>query len=112
MLLLPKPRNAKSVKNTTAPKKDSTFLLPKHPRASVGYNAYPDKTQIIMQGLSLIRTFEKKRHSYIFVHFRTYSYIFVLKKKPSLGDLPSPKSFLGTQTEHSTAHRHGLAPVW
>ena len=30
-----------------------------------------------MQGLSLIRTFEKKRHSYIFVHFRTYSYIFV-----------------------------------
>ena len=29
----------------------------------------------VVQGLSLIRTFEKKRHSYIFVHFHTYSYI-------------------------------------
>ena len=28
----------------------------------------------INQGFSLIRTFEKKCHSYIFVHFRTYSY--------------------------------------
>ena len=33
------------------------------------------------QGLSLIRTLEKKCHSYIFVHFRTFSCIFVSKKK-------------------------------
>ena len=32
------------------------------------------------QGFSLIRTFEKI-HSYIFVHIRTDSYIFVLQKK-------------------------------
>ena len=47
-----------------------------------------------------------RTYLYIFVHIRTFSCIFVLKKKPSPGDLPSPQSFRGTQTEHSTAHIH------
>ena len=45
MLLLPKPRSAKSLKNTTAtilyvalkiPKKSCTLLLPKHPKSKCG----------------------------------------------------------------------------
>ena len=67
---------------------------------SLGSRAYRVETQQGTRGRDchcfvLLKKKVIRTYSYIFAHIRTFSCIFVLKKKPSPGDLPSPKSFRG-----------------